>query len=432
MLARSDGERRCPWRSTSPATARRVRRPDELIRRSGSPCRSARSPPSTRSPSGASTTSPASRSAFALDVGDGVVERARIGLGGVAATPGARDGDRVGARGASVDAGDRPGRRARCCAGRAPRSTTTGPAPPTAGRCSATALLRAATPRARHRHPRRCARERPPSGARRPPSSAGRSRTSRAALHVTGAALYTDDLVGADAGPAARPSRAGTARPRPRDARSTRSPALAVPGVVRVLTAAGRPGVNDAGVKHDEPLFPSEVMFHGQRLLGARRDARGGPARRRGRRGRLRAAAGRGHGARGDRGRELPGRASRRLQRGDVESGARAGGPRLQRRDRVARARSTSTSRPTAALAHVDEGGQVFVQSQHPAPDRDPGDRRARARPAEQRGHRAVPAHGRRLRRQGDAAARLGRRRRARAPSSPGARCGCGSTAPRT
>ena len=41
------------------------------------------------------------------------------------------------------------------------------------------------------------------------------------------------------------------------------APALAVPGVVRVLTADDVPGVNDAGVKHDEPLFPTEVMFHG-------------------------------------------------------------------------------------------------------------------------------------------------------------------------
>jgi xanthine dehydrogenase large subunit len=30
-----------------------------------------------------------------------------------------------------------------------------------------------------------------------------------------------------------------------------------------VLTADDVPGVNDAGTKHDEPLFPSEVMFHG-------------------------------------------------------------------------------------------------------------------------------------------------------------------------
>jgi xanthine dehydrogenase large subunit len=33
--------------------------------------------------------------------------------------------------------------------------------------------------------------------------------------------------------------------------------------VVRVLTAADVPGVNDAGVKHDEPLFPSEVCYRG-------------------------------------------------------------------------------------------------------------------------------------------------------------------------
>ncbi|WP_159606875.1 xanthine dehydrogenase molybdopterin binding subunit, partial [Agromyces humi] len=39
-----------------------------------------------------------------------------------------------------------------------------------------------------------------------------------------------------------------------------------VPGVVRVLTAADVPGVNDAGVKDDEPLFPAEAMFHGHAL----------------------------------------------------------------------------------------------------------------------------------------------------------------------
>ena len=30
-----------------------------------------------------------------------------------------------------------------------------------------------------------------------------------------------------------------------------------------MLTGADVPGVNDAGVKHDEPLFPDEVMFYG-------------------------------------------------------------------------------------------------------------------------------------------------------------------------
>jgi xanthine dehydrogenase large subunit len=83
-----------------------------------------------------------------------------------------------------------------------------------------------------------------------------------AALHVTGQALYTDDLVGRTAGTLhAHPVQAPHAH-----ARVTRldvTPALAVPGVVRVLTADDVPGVNDAGVKHDEPLFPSEVMFFG-------------------------------------------------------------------------------------------------------------------------------------------------------------------------
>ncbi|HWO13502.1 MAG TPA: molybdopterin cofactor-binding domain-containing protein, partial [Polyangiaceae bacterium] len=41
--------------------------------------------------------------------------------------------------------------------------------------------------------------------------------------------------------------------------------AAAAPGVSCVLTAEHVPGVNDVGpVRHDEPLFPSEVCFHGQ------------------------------------------------------------------------------------------------------------------------------------------------------------------------
>ena len=51
------------------------------------------------------------------------------------------------------------------------------------------------------------------------------------------------------------------------------------------------------------------------------------------------------------------------------------------------------------------------------APQRDAGDHRARPGPDELRGHRAVPADGRRVRRQGDAAARLRRDRRARRPA---------------
>ncbi|MFI9122209.1 xanthine dehydrogenase molybdopterin binding subunit [Streptomyces bikiniensis] len=81
-------------------------------------------------------------------------------------------------------------------------------------------------------------------------------------LHVTGAALYTDDLVHRTKDVLhAHPVQVMKARGRVTALRT--GAALAVPGVVRVLTAADVPGVNDAGMKHDEPLFPDEVMFHG-------------------------------------------------------------------------------------------------------------------------------------------------------------------------
>jgi xanthine dehydrogenase large subunit len=85
-----------------------------------------------------------------------------------------------------------------------------------------------------------------------------------ATLHVTGEALYTDDLVyrtrhALHAWPVQ------TAVAHARIVALNAEPALAVPGVVRVLTAADVPGINDAGIKHDEPLFPTtEIMFHGQ------------------------------------------------------------------------------------------------------------------------------------------------------------------------
>ncbi len=83
-----------------------------------------------------------------------------------------------------------------------------------------------------------------------------------ASLHVTGLALYTDDLVGRTKDCLhAYPVQVFQAH-----ATVTRldaAPALEVPGVVRVLTAADVPGVNDAGIKHDEPLFPTEVCYFG-------------------------------------------------------------------------------------------------------------------------------------------------------------------------
>lgn len=83
-----------------------------------------------------------------------------------------------------------------------------------------------------------------------------------AAAHVTGTALYTDDLVVRNSSVLhAWPVQAPHAHARIVELRT--EPAMQVPGVVRVLTASDVPGVNDAGIKHDEPLFPSEVMFYG-------------------------------------------------------------------------------------------------------------------------------------------------------------------------
>jgi len=81
-------------------------------------------------------------------------------------------------------------------------------------------------------------------------------------LHVTGTALYTQDLVGRTLGTLhAWPVQAPHAHARLTGLRT--SAAYGVPGVVRVLTADDVPGINDAGEKHDEPLFPSEVMYYG-------------------------------------------------------------------------------------------------------------------------------------------------------------------------
>ncbi len=86
-----------------------------------------------------------------------------------------------------------------------------------------------------------------------------------AALHVTGAALYTDDLVGRTPGvlhawPVQSPHARATVTALRVEA------AYAVDGVVRVLTAADVPGVNDGGVKGDEPLFPSEACYVGHAI----------------------------------------------------------------------------------------------------------------------------------------------------------------------
>lgn len=185
-------------------------------------------------------------------------------------------------------------------------------------------------------------------------------------LHVTGHALYTDDLV-------QRTPRVLHAHPvcsphaHARVAGLDVSPALAVDGVVRVLTADEVPGVNDAGVKHDEPLFPEIVMFVGHAVcwvLGETLEAA-----------RLGAAA-----VRVDY-EPLPAVVSLVeaieaesfqggrpvIARGDVEQGLASATHVFSGVTEMA-GQEHFYLETHASLALVDEGGQVFVQSstQHP------------------------------------------------------------------
>jgi len=91
-----------------------------------------------------------------------------------------------------------------------------------------------------------------------------RHRHESAAAHVTGTALYTDDLAHRLSGVLhAYPVQSTVAHAKILGLDT--APALGIPGVIQVITAADIPGVNDQGAKHDEPLLPvDEVMFYGQ------------------------------------------------------------------------------------------------------------------------------------------------------------------------
>ncbi len=138
--------------------------------------------------------------------------------------------------------------------------------------------------------------------------------------------------------------------------------------MVRVLTAADVPGVNDAGIKHDEPLFPSEVMFYGHAVcwvLGETQEA----AR---------------QGAEAVRVRYRPLPAIISLTEA-IEAGSFQGHQRTVSRGDARAALAAAAHRfagtfefggqehfyleTHASLALVDENGQVFVQSstQHPS-----------------------------------------------------------------
>jgi xanthine dehydrogenase large subunit len=187
-----------------------------------------------------------------------------------------------------------------------------------------------------------------------------------AALHVTGEALYTDDLVLRTKDVLhAYPVQAPHAHARITGLRT--EPAYAVPGVVRVLTKQDVPGVNDAGIKHDEPLFPDEVMFYGHAVcwvLGETLEAA-----------RLGAAAveaeyeplpclvnvheaiaaGSFQGA------------HKHLERGDVEAGFESSSHVFTGEFEFA-GQEHFYLETHCSLAQIDEGGQIFVQSstQHP------------------------------------------------------------------
>ena len=239
-------------------------------------------------------------------------------------------------------------------------------------------------------------------------------------LHVTGAALYTQDLVGRTHGTLhAWPVQAPHAHARVTGLRV--EAAYEVPGVVRVLTADDVPGLNDAGEKHDEPLFPSEVMYYGHAVcwvLGETLEAA--------RQGAdavevdyeplpalitvhdaIEAGSYQGH--------------QRTVSRGDAAAGLERAALPVQRRARDRRPGALLPGDPGRAGAGRRERADLRPV-EHAAPVGDPGHRGARARPARAPGHRAVPADGRRLRRQGVPAARAGRRSPRSAPRSPGTR----------
>ena len=184
--------------------------------------------------------------------------------------------------------------------------------------------------------------------------------------HVTGTAMYTDDIAirwpdALTAWPVQAPHAHALVTALRTDA------ALAMPGVVRVLTAQDVPGVNEASVFGDEPLFPTEVMFHGHPVcwvLGETQEAA-----------RLGAAAVEVEYE------PLPSLISVAEA---VEAGSFQGIPRVSRRGDVDAAFAAAAHvfeghhenlgqehfylETQASLAYYDESGQLFIQcsTQHP------------------------------------------------------------------
>jgi xanthine dehydrogenase large subunit len=190
-------------------------------------------------------------------------------------------------------------------------------------------------------------------------------------LHVTGNALYTQDLVNRTkdclhAWPLQAPHAHAMV------IRLDIAPAYAVPGVVKVLTADDVPGLNDAGEKHDEPLFPTEVMFYGHAVVWVL--------------GETLEAARQGAEAIEIEYDELPSLVSvrdaiaaesfqgnkRTISRGDADEALKSAAYRFEGELEFG-GQEHFYLETNAALALVDENGQLFIQSstQHPSETQD-------------------------------------------------------------
>lgn len=188
-----------------------------------------------------------------------------------------------------------------------------------------------------------------------------------ARCHVTGHALYTDDLGVRwqhllHAWPVQSPHAHASVTALGSDA------ALAIPGVMRVLTAKDVPGANKIGVNHDEELFPSEVHYVGHPVCWVLGDT-------------LEAARLGAEAVEVDY-QPLPSVMSLRdaiaqelfqgaradMSRGDVEAGFREAAHIFEGETEMG-GQEHFYLETQAALGTLDESGQIFVQSstQHPS-----------------------------------------------------------------
>ena len=198
----------------------------------------------------------------------------------------------------------------------------------------------------------------------------------------------------------------------------------AAPGVVLVLTAADVPGVNDVSPthRHDEPLFATAVVEYAGQPLFAVAAATRDQARRAAR---LAVVEYEDLPAVLDVAAALPTgnfvTEPLTLQRGDAAAAIAAAPHRLEGPDRDRRPGPLLPRGPDRP-GDPGRGRRGHGPLLDPAPERDPAHGGDRAGRAQQRRHRRVPAHGRRLRRQGDPGQPVRLRRRARSPRRPGAR----------